>query len=334
MSFVGTTYGDISFRSGVHVIAKSLALAETQYVLQPYARHEKLAKNVGLSVKWRVPVIFNVSTTSLTEGVTPSPQAYDQDYVSATLAQYGSWFPFSDVVADMHEDPILKDLSDLASRHQADVREMLTWETIRAGSNVVYTNGSARTDVNTVITKDDIDSAVMTLKSNYTPKITKRIAASTDIATEPVNASYLLIGNTFLEPTFRGMDSFVPVEKYSGFSPCCEWEIGKVDEVRIILTNYATGFNDAGGTASGNGVRSSAGTSANVYPCIVFGEEAFACATIKGMDGMKVSVTNPKMGSENDPLGQRGHAAWKFWFVAKILNDNRMVRIETAAPSL
>lgn len=235
----------------------------------------------------------------------------------------------------MHEDPIIQDLTTMASRHCADVKEMLMWETVRAGSAVNYTNGSARSEVNTVITKDDIDAAVMTLKGNYTPKITKRIAAGTGVATEPVNSSYILYGHTYLEPTFRGMDGFVPVERYANFNVASEWEIGKVDEVRIILTNYATGFKDAGGLASGAGVRSTTNTSADVYPCIIFGEEAFGCAEVKGLDSMNVTVTNPKMGSsETDPLGQRGRAAWRYWFCAKILNDLRMVRIETAAPSL
>lgn len=97
MASPGVNYGDISPRVGTHVIGKTLAIAEAQYTLQPFARKEKLPKNVGLTVKWRVPTLFNVSTTALTEGVTPSPQAYDQDIVTATLQQYGSWFPFTDV---------------------------------------------------------------------------------------------------------------------------------------------------------------------------------------------------------------------------------------------
>lgn len=334
MSYVGTAYGDISPRVGIHAIAKTLSQSEQQLVLMPYGRHEKLPKNVGLTVKWRRPVLFNVSTSALTEGVTPAPVAYDQEDINVTLSQYGSWYPFTDVVADMHEDPIIKDIVELAARHQTDTKEQLIWETLLGGTqNVIYANGSARTDVNTVLTKDDIDSAVRTLKVNYAPKLTKRIAASTDVATEPVNASYIYYGNTYLEPTFRGMDGFVPVEAYGSFQPLCEWEIGKVAECRIILTNYANKFADAGGSASGAGVVSTTGTSADVFPGIVLAEEAFATATVKGLDGMKLEVHNPKATS-SDPLGQRGFASWKWWFAVKILNEDRLVRIESAAPSL
>ncbi len=334
MSYVGTSYGDLSPRIGIHAIAKTLAQSEQQLVLDRFGRMEKLPKNVGLTVKWRRPVLFNVSTSSLTEGVTPAPVAFDQEIVTATLLQYGSWCPITDVVTDMHEDPILKDIQDNMVRHQSDTKEMLVWNTLLGGTqNIIYTNGSARTDVNTVLTKDDIDAAVRTLKVNYAPKLTKRLAPSTDVATEPVNSSYIYYGNIYLEPTFRGMDGFVPVEKYGSFQPVCEWEIGKVDEVRIILTNYATPFADAGGSASGAGVVSTTGTSANVYPGIVFGEEAFACATVKGLDGMGLTVMNPKP-SADDPLGQRGFASWKWWYVCKILNEDRLVRIESAAPSL
>lgn len=335
MAYVGTSYGDISPRIGIHSIAKTLSQSEQQLFLDRFGRHEKLPKNKGLTVMWRRPVLFNVSTSALTEGVTPAPQAYDQETVSATLAQYGSWCPLTDVVADMHEDPILKDIQDLMIRNQTDTKERIVWETLLGGTqNVIFTNGSARTDVNTVITKDDIASAVRTLKVNYAPKLTKRLAASTDVSTEPVNASYIYYGNTYLEDTFRGMDGFVPVERYGSYQPLCEWEIGKVDECRIVLTNYATGFADAGGSASGAGVVSTLGTSADVFPGIVFGEEAFACATVKGLDGMTLHVENPGKPSKDDPNGQRGFASWKWWYVCKILNEDRLVRIESAAPTL
>ncbi len=335
MAYNGTNYGDITTRVGIQTIAKSLAQSEQQLVLMPFGRHEKLSMHKGLTVKWRRPVLFNVSTTSLTEGVTPAPQAYSQEVVTGTLYQYGSWCPVTDVVTDMHEDPIMRDIQELMTRNQTDVKEMLVWETILGGTqNVIYTNGSARTDVNTVITKDDIAYAVRILKTNYAPKLTKRLAPSTSVATEPVNASYIYFGNTYLENTFRGMDGFVPVERYGSFQPVNEYEIGKVDECRIVLTNYARGFADAGGSASGTGVVSTTGTSADVFPGIVLAEEAFATATVGGLDGMKLTVKNPGDPTKDDPLGQRGFASWKWWFLVKILNEDRMVRIESAAPTL
>jgi len=48
------------------------------------------------------------------------------------------------------------------------------------------------------------------------------------------------------------------------------------------------------------------------------------------MHAVTPMVVNPKP-SDSDPLGQRGHAAWKSMQTAVILNDAWMVRAEVAA---
>lgn len=333
MAFVGTSYGDISPRVGIYAVAKMLATAQNELALEMFAKNEKVPKNKGETIKWRRPVNFDVSATTLTEGVTPAPQVFDYDDVQVTLAQYGQWVPFTDKIQDLHEDPVLNDISDKCGQQAAAVKELILWNELIAGGNVIYTNGSARTDVNTPITLDDIRAAVRELKLNRAKKITKRIAASSDIATEPVNASFVYYGHVAQERDFREMDSFVPVERYSNFSPVSEFEIGKVEECRIILTNHAVPVY-SGGSSTLNGMLST-NSVVDVYLGVVFGEEAFACTSLKGMETAQMAVKNPKMGeSETDPLGQRGFVSWKFWYAAKILNDNWIVRIEAACTDL
>jgi N4-gp56 family major capsid protein len=77
------------------------------------------------------------------------------------------------------------------------------------------------------------------------------------------------------------------------------------------------------------------GSNVNVYPVIIFGEEAYGVTPLKGMDSAAIAVMNPKMAaSYEDPLGQRGFVAWKMWYSAVRLNEQWMARIETAARSL
>ena len=334
MAYVGTTFGDVSPRVGIYAVAKMLATAQNELALEQFAKNEKVPKNKGETIKWRRPVNFDVTANTLTEGVTPAPQVFDYDDVQVNLNQYGAWVPFTDKIQDLHEDPVLNDISEKCGQQAAAVKELILWNELISGGNIIYTNGSARTDVNTPITLDDIRAAVRELKLNRAKKITKRIAASADIATEPVNASFVYYGHIAQERDFREMDSFVPVERYSNFSPISEFEIGKVEECRIILTNHAVPAY-AGGSATLNGMLSAGGAAVDVYLGVVFGEEAFACTSLKGMESAAMGVKNPKMGSdESDPLGQRGFVAWKFWYAAKILNDNWLVRIEAACTDL
>lgn len=334
MSFSGVQYGDISPRVGIYAVANFLANAEPQLILEKFAKVEEVPKNKGLTIKFRRPVVLDVSTTALTEGVTPAPQAFEYEDVTVTLSQYGHWIPFTDVIADTHEDPNLRAMTEECGKQAATTKEMILWGVLRGGTNVIYSGtATSRATVLAPLDADDLRAAVRELKANHAKKITKRLAASPNIATEPVNAAYIAVGHTNLEADVRDMTGFVPVEKYSSFNPVSEFEIGKVEEVRIILTPHLEPFF---GTGSGTttGVLNN-GANVDVYPMIVFGQDAYACTPLKGSSSANIAVMNPKMGaSYEDPLGQRGFVSWKMWFSCVRLNELWMVRLEGAASAL
>jgi hypothetical protein len=87
-------------------------------------------------------------------------------------------------------------------------------------------------------------------------------------------------------------------------------------------------FIDAGG-AKGS-MLSSGGTSADVYPILFLGADAYGIVALKGMFAITPMVVNPKP-SDSDPLAQRGSVGWKTLQTAVILNDSWMLRAEVAA---
>lgn len=333
MSYTGMTYGDISPRVGLHSVAKMLVTAKPQLVFEKYASVTEVPKNKGLLIKFRRPIKFPAATTPLTEGVTPTSNTLNYEDVSVALAQYGSWVQFTDVIVDTHEDPVLNDISEQAGDQAALTKERLMWGMLRGGTNVLFTGGdTVRTDVETPLDLDDIRAAVRILKNNHGKMITKVLKASTSVATEPVGASYVAFAHTNLEADFRDMTSFVPTEKYGSGGVVSEFEIGKVENVRIILTNHAEPFYGGGGTTL-TGVLNN-GTRVDVYPVIIFGQDAYACTPLSG-GSLMMGVKNPKMASgDTDPLGQRGYMSWKMWFACLILNQAWIVRLETAASAL
>ena len=334
MSFSGAQYGDISPRVGIVAVAEMLAYADTQIILDKFAKVEAVPKNKGLQIRFRRPVPFEVNPTQLVEGVTPAPQALEYEDVSTSLAQYGAWVPFTDVIADTHEDPNLRVMTELCGKQAAEIKELITWNEISGGTQVFYTgSANSRATVTATPTIDNIRAVVRQLKRNHCKKLTKMLKASTSIATEPVNASYVAVAHTDTESEWRGMSTFVPTEKYASGSVLHANEIGKVEEVRIILSPMLEPFVGAGsGTITG--VLNN-GTNVNVYPVIIFGEDAFAVTPLRGMDSANIAVKNPKMGeSYEDPLGQRGFVAWKIWFSAVRLNEQWMARLEIAVRSL
>lgn len=334
MAFSGTQYGDISPRVGIIAIAEMLAYADTQIVLDKFAKIEAVPKNKGLQIKFRRPVPFEVNPTALVEGVTPAPQALEYEDVNTSLAQYGAWVPFTDVIADTHEDPNLMVMNELCGKQAAEVKELITWNEIRGGTQVFYTgSATSRATVTATPVIDNIRAVVRQLKRNHCKKITKVLKASTNIATEPVNASYVAVCHTDTESEWRAMSTFVPTEKYASGAPLHANEIGKVEELRIILSPMLEPYLGAGSTTIAGVLNN--GTNVNVYPVIIFGEDAYAVTPLRGMDSAMMAVKNPKMGeSSEDPLGQRGFVAWKIWFSAVRLNEQWMARLEIAVRSL
>jgi len=313
------TYGDISARVGLFAVANMLEHAEPILVLEKYAEVKPIPKNKSQTLVFRRPVPFQPSTVALTEGVTPVPQMVEYEDVTATIAQYGQWMPFTDVIQDTHEDEQLKNLTMLSGEQAASTKELLIWNVLRAGSNVVYSGtANSRATVTAPLDENDLAYVQSQLKLAHGKPITKKLSASTNISTEPVAPAYLAFGSTALEPILRQLDGFVVREKYASGSPVSDYEIGKWQDIRFILTPQLIPF--AGAGASGK----------DVYPLVVIAQHAFAVTPLKGRDSVQIGVKNPTMaGDSTDPLGQRGYVAWKMWFGVCRLNEAWIYRIES-----
>lgn len=334
MSFSGTQYGDISPRVGIYAVAKMLAHAAPILCLEKFAKVEPLPKNKGLTIKWRRPVPFDVSAVALTEGVTPAPQILEYEDVTSVISQYGAWVPFTDVIADTHEDPNLNTMTMLCSEQAASTKEAIVWGVLRAGTSVIYSGtATSRATVLAPIDEDELRAAQRELKANHGRHITKMLGASEKIATEPVAPGFVAFGHTNLEQDLRDLTGFVVREKYSNVQLLSDYEIGKFEDIRFILTPHLEPFFGAGsGTTTGVLNTNSA---VDVYPIVIIAQDAYGVTPLKGMESVAVAVKNPKMGeSYEDPLGQRGFVSWKMWYVATRLNEAWMVRIECAASAL
>lgn len=335
MSFSGVNYGDLSPRVGLFAVANFLAHAQPKLELERFAQYQAMPKNTGQVLKWRRAIPFAASMEQLVEGITPAPMGIEYEDVSSVIAQYGSWIPFTDVLADTHEDDNLKQMTMLAGEQAALTKERILWNVLVAGTNVIYSGtATARNQVVATIDLGDIRLAERTLKVAMAQPITKMINASDRIATQPVAGGYVAFGHTNMEQDLRNITGFVPRENYASTSTLLSTqEIGKIEDVRFILAPHVTYFPGAGG-AIGSGVMTTGGN-ADVFPLVILGQNAFAATPLKGMDSARVTVKNPKMGeSYEDPLGQRGFVAWKMWYSAARLNEAWMVRIEAAVSVL
>lgn len=330
-----TTYGDISQRTAVWAESKMLEHAEPILVLEKFADAKPMPRNKSKTVEFRRPIPYAVSTTQLVEGVTPVAKQMQYEDVSVTMGQYGDLFTLTDHVQDFAEDPVLSDAAMMIGEQAAETKELILWGTLKGGTNVAYSGTgtpAARSDVNDTLTLALQRNAVRSLKNQRAKMITKMVSASNLFATEAVSPAYVGFGHTDIEQDLRDMDGFTPVERYGNFQPVSDWEIGKVENVRYILSPVLEPWAGAGsGTANG---MVTTGGNVDVYPVIIIGRNAFGAVALKGAGSMSPHVINPDQRDKSDPLGQRGYVSWKMYFASLILNQAWIQRIEVGVTDL
>jgi N4-gp56 family major capsid protein len=332
MTITAYADGGISPRTNVYAERQMLKYAKPVMVLEKLGLTKPMPKNKTDTIKFRRPRVFTAATTPLIEGVTPTETQFSYEDVSATLRQYGQVVIVTDKIEDLHEDPVLNDASVQAGENIGRTIEALNYGIIRAGTSVYYANGVVRTDVNSPITLSKQRAVLRSLKALKAQKITRSLSPSSDYGTRAVEAAYVAVAHTDVESDIRNMPGFKTVAEYGTRSPISEYEIGSVEDVRYLLSPDLNPFLDAGG-AKGTMV-STSGTSADIYPIIYFGQDAWGMVALRGQGAVSPTIIPVGQKTKDDPLGQRGYVGWKTWHAALILNQAWMSRLEVAVTTL
>ncbi len=339
-----TAYGDISPAVAAYSVVTMLKRAMPYLHLEKFGQTYPLPTNSTQTAKFRRYFLSGatgsagtgsgnffipVATTPLVEGVTPSgSKLANQDY-TVTLAQYGDFVTITDVIQDTHTDPVLQQATEILGESAALTVETLRYNVLKAGVNVFYANNvGGRSSVVTAIALADQRRVTTGLNRQNAKKITTVIASNPDFNTKSVEAAYMAVCHPDLETDIRGMTGFVPVASYGPHTSPFEGEIGSVEQVRYLTSTVIAPFADAGGAKGA--MRSTSGTSADVYPVLYFGRDAYGIVPLKGKSAMTPMVVNPKP-APGDPLAQRGTVGWKLWTSTVILQDAFMARLEVAA---
>lgn len=269
------------------------------------------------TIKFRRYSNLSAATSALSEGITPTGSQLSITDITAQVSQYGDYVTVTDVVDFSSPDAVLTQAAQILGDQAGDTLDQLCRNIVVAGTSVSYSNGTERADIAAThkITAALIKKAVRTLKKNKARTITSMVNASTGISTEPVAPAYIGIVHPNTTYDLKGEATFIPVEKYARISDIMEGEVGKLDEVRFIESTNAAVF--AGEGASG----------VDVYGTIIFGTDAYGITRISG-EAMKNIVKPLGSAGSADPLNQRQTSGWKATFVAKILNNDFITRIE------
>ncbi|RUS42274.1 N4-gp56 family major capsid protein [Cohnella sp. AR92] len=283
-----------------------------ELIYMNYGQKKNIPKNKGAATQFRRLNSLAVSTTALTEGVTPDGVDLSITPLTATVQEYGNWTKISEFINLTGFDPLLTEVSELMGENAGESIDTIVRDVIAAGSNVVYANGKAARNTLAAadkITALDILKVRRTLKRNKVKKIKLPNGnmgwvafIHTDVATDLMTTQEWKDQNTYVNTKNRE-----------------EGTLGQMYGIYFIEVDNGVKFTGAG--ASG----------ADVFGTLFIGRGAYGVPDIEGSSKPDIIVHKAGSGGVSDPLNQFNTIAWKCAFTAVRLNELCIVRYESGA---
>jgi len=348
-------YGTVASRNLIRAAQGMLEHAQPITVLGDFGTQREMPQNSTDTLVFRRTLPFGASTVGTTienssryvgtpditasnfvlaEGVTPNSNTISFQDVSVQLQQYGVLFKYSSKVEQLYEDDIPGEMVKLTGETLAEVMEMVRYGVLKAGSTVIYANGSSRSAINTAISLNAIRKAARTLESNRSRRVTSRLAPGVNFGTRAVQPAYVVFCHTDAVSDIRNLPGFTRVEEYGSFKPIHDREVGACEDFRFISSPLLKSFLAAGASVGSSGMLSVGASNVDVYPFIIIGEDAWGQVALKGMSAIKPVVLKASQTNHANPLGQFGYVGASTWFATVRLNDAFMARIEAGVTAL
>tara|TARA_Y100000310_G_scaffold136383_1_gene135247 strand:- start:10892 stop:11953 length:1062 start_codon:yes stop_codon:yes gene_type:complete len=346
-------YGTVASRNLIRAEMGMLAHAEPIQVLTKFGDQRTQPQNKTDTVVFRRLKPFNATaattggyseTPDITaanfltaEGTTPAANTISYTDVTTVLNQYAVLFKFSSKAQLMYEDNIPSDMQKLTGETLAEVAELVCYGQVKAGTNVVYANGSTRAGLNSPISLNDIRLACRIMEKNRGKMVTSMIAAGPDFDTSPVEPGYIVFVHTDLVADIRDLPNFTKrVEYGSAVTPVHPREIGCVEDMRFVTSPLFAPWLAAGAAVGSDGMVSAGSVSNDVYPAIVMGQSAWGQVSLKGNGTTAISPTmiSSRKKTHGNPSGMFGYVGADFWLSSVRLNENWMNRIECCATDI
>ena len=293
-----TTGADMSPTMKTFYDTALLENAREQMVFTQFGKKQPMHGN---KVEWRKFNTFAKALTPLTEGVIPTGQTFGMTKIEATTTQHGDYVAVSDRLELESYDDVIFGATEEMGAAEGETYDTLTRNILVAGNSVAYGGGKdsrgALTEAD-ILTPELVAKAATWLKKNKAPKI---------------DGSYVAIIHPSVAFDLRNSEEWKEFHKYNDVAPIFKGEIGMLHGVRFVECNESKVWKD--------------GASA-VYATLFLGKDAFGILDPEG-EGMEMIIkTKEQIGG---PLNQFGTIGYKFCHGAKILYQERMLRVETGS---
>lgn len=275
--------------------------------LRFYDLWEKPARPTGYNtIAWTRcnKLTITPANATLTEWVTPDDVAIKFTTISLNANQYGMYAIISDILEDVSPVPVVSHALKVIGENMARIIDQVIQWVLVNGTNVIYAGAAtsrasiAATDL---LTATDLAKANAFLSTKAAP-----VFWDGYMAVAHPNVIFDL-------QTGTAAGGFLDLSKYTeaGRAQIVKGEIGKIFNVRVVSSAFIQTFS----------------STVTVYPTYVMWKGAYGVADLQGLRSYMVGDG----ASKSDPLAQRRYVWAKVAFNAIILQEDALVRLESAS---
>ena len=255
----------------------------------------------GNKVEWRKFNTFEKALTPLTEGVIPTGKTFGMTKIEAETTQHGDYVAVSDRLELESYDDVIFGATEEMGATSGETYDTLTRNILVAGNCVAYAGGkesrSALTNADT-LDPDMVNKTQTWLKKNKAPKI---------------DGSYVALIHPSVSYDLRNSDEWKEYHKYNDVTPIFKGEIGELHGVRFVESNECKIWKEG---------------DVSVYATLFLGKDAYGVLDPEG-EGMEMIIKPKEVAG--GPLNQFSTIGYKFCHGAKILYQERLMRVETGS---
>jgi N4-gp56 family major capsid protein len=298
-------------------------------VAQDSNQNNTIPEHNGDVINMRRYTALAAATTPLVEGVTPPSTDVSVTSITATVSEYGAWISFTGKLDRLAIDPNLQQYAYLLGMQAGLTIDTLSRDVAVATDTIVYPGShDERTDITANL--EDRFSATLLMKAlrtlhdnNALPFANGNFIAIISPSTEFDIMQDSTLVNIMKDAQNRGPEN-----------PLVKGYIGSALGVDFYRTSNAKYYTSGG--ASSNDIHATmifgqnaigAGGLAGYIPAKISGTQT-GNDTGKKINPVKLIVTPVETPSKEDPLHQRGTVGWLTTYVAKLLNEDFLVKCE------
>lgn len=290
-----------------------------------------LPQKRGKTIMFRRYAHLAMALSPLREGVPPTGKVPTLSDYTAELKQFGDFIALSDFADMTGIDDYQRHWAGLLGEQAGYTMDAIDRDVVAAGTNKILSNGTQRTDINTIIDNNDLDKAIRALTNERAKKSLKGNSGSTNVGSSPIMDAWPAVTLPDVMYDAQNLDGFKWASDYKGAVP---GEVGRYKAIAFFESPDpsdlgAGGKKWAGGGASSTVVKNTAGT-ADVYSIIIFGQKGF---TKVPLNAASTKTYRKPLGSagSSDPIDQIQTMGWKNTSARIITNQDWIIRIECAA---